>query len=167
LVGELARPAVLDLKQEAELNVEPFTFNPLQLVALVDPKSLENLEILGGVKGLLRGLGVIRLRGLSSKPTPPSQSGSPDPGTINAVTPFGVEMSPPKPDITITSPAGIPEGLQSTASLGGGSSAGRPASLNLSASAYDATIDDRQCIYGENILPQRPSKSLLRLMWVS
>jgi hypothetical protein len=108
---------------------------------------LENLEILGGVtvEGLLRGLGVNRLRSLSSKPlakpTPPSQSGSPDPGTIiNAVTPFGVEMSLPKPDITITSPAGVPEGLQSTASLGGG--VGCPASLNFSASAYDATIDD-------------------------
>ena len=165
---ELARPAVLDLKQEADLNVEPFTFKPLQLAALVDPKSLENLETLGGVEGLLRGLGVNRLRGLSSKSTPPSQSGSPDPGTIiNAVTPFGVEMSPPKPDIMITSPAGVPEGLQSTASLGGGSSAGRPASLKFSAAAYDATTDDRQRIYGENIIPQRPSKSLLRLMWLA
>ena len=62
MVGELARPVLdeLDLKQEAELNVKPFTFKLIQLTALVDLKSLENLEILGGVKGLLCGLGVNR-----------------------------------------------------------------------------------------------------------
>jgi hypothetical protein len=31
--AKLARPAVLDLKQEADLNVEPFAFKPLQLVS--------------------------------------------------------------------------------------------------------------------------------------
>ena len=67
---ELARPAVLDLKQEAELNVETFTFKPLQLAALIDPKSLKALEILGGVEGLLRAPSTI----------------------INDVTPFCVEM---------------------------------------------------------------------------
>ncbi|KAH9052974.1 calcium-translocating P-type ATPase [Lactarius deliciosus] len=151
--AELARPALLDLKQEADLNVEPFAFKPLQLASLVDPKSLESLESLGGIEGLIRGLGTNRLRGLSTKLAPPSQLGSPDPGAINAVSPNGVEMTPPKPNIMITSPAGVPEGLQSTASLGG---VGRPASLK-----------DRQRIYGRNILPQRPSKSLLLLMWLA
>ena len=160
--AELARPAVLDLKEEADLNVEPFAFKPLQLASLVDPKSLENLENLGGVDGLLRGLGTNRLHGLSTKPAPPSQLGSPDPKSINAVTSYGVEMSPPKPNILITSPAGVHEGLQSTASLGGASGVGR-----LASGANEATIDDRQRIYGHNILPQRPSKSLLRLMWLA
>ncbi|KAH9168805.1 calcium-translocating P-type ATPase [Lactarius sanguifluus] len=162
--AELARPALLDLKQEADLNVEPFAFKPLQLASLVDPKSLENLESLGGVEGLIRGLGTNRLRGLSTTLAPPSQLGSPDPGAVNAVTPSGVEMTPPKPNIMITSPAGVPEGLQSTASLGG---VGRPASLKYSEGAYEATIRDRQRIYGRNILPQRPSKSLLLLMWLA
>ncbi len=162
--AELARPALLDLKQEADLNVEPFAFKPLQLAGLVDPKSLENLESLGGIEGLIRGLGTNRLRGLSTKLAPPSQLGSPDPGTINAVTPIGVEMTPPKPDIMITSPAGVPEELQSTASLAG---VGRPASLKFSVGAHEATIGDRQRIYGHNILPQRPSKSLLSLMWLA
>jgi len=162
--AELARPALLDLKQEADLNVEPFAFKPLQLAGLVDPKSLESLESLGGIEGLIRGLGTNRLRGLSTKLAPPSQLGSPDPGTINAVTPIGVEMTPPKPDIMITSPAGVPEELQSTASLAG---VGRPASLKFSVGAHEATIGDRQRIYGHNILPQRPSKSLLSLMWLA
>ncbi|KAI9463227.1 calcium-translocating P-type ATPase [Lactarius psammicola] len=149
--AELARPALLDLKQEADLN-------PLQLA--------KNLESLGGVEGLIRGLGTNRLRGLSTKLAPPSQLGSPDPGTVNAVTPNGVEMTPPKPNIMITSPAGVPEGLQSTASLGA-NSVGRPASLKFSEGAYEATIGDRQRIYGQNILPHRPSKSLLSLMWLA
>jgi Ca2+-transporting ATPase len=164
---ELARPAVLVLKQEADLNLEPFSFKPLQLAGLVDPKSLENLESLGGVDGLLHGLGVHRLRGLSTRLTPPSPTGSPDPATINAVTPFGADMSRPRPNVMITSPTGVPEGLQSTVGLGGGSSVGRPASVKFSAAAYEATIEDRQRIYGHNILTQRPSKSLLRLMWLA
>ena len=162
--AELARPPILDLKQEANLNVEPFSFKPLQLASLVDPKSLENLESLGGVEGVLHGLGVHRLHGLSTKLTSPSQAGSPDPATIiNAVTPSGIEMSPPKPNIMITSPTGVPEGLQSTASLGGGSNLVHPAS----GAAYEATLEDRQRIYGYNILPHRPSKSLIRLMWLA
>ena len=144
--AKLAHPAVLDLKQEADLNVEPFSFMPLQLASLVDSKSLEGLEGLGGVSVLLHGLGVHRHRGLSS------QIRSRAPTTINAVAPFGTEMTS--------------DGLQSTASLGGGSSGGRPASFKFPAGAYEATIEDRQRIYGQYILPQRPSKSLLRLMWL-
>ena len=166
---ELARPAVpvLNLKQEANSNVEPFSFKPLQLAGLVGTKDLVNLESLGGVEGLLRGLGVRRRRGLSTKPIPPSQTEPPDPATTNAMTPFGMEMSPPKLNIMITSPAGVHEELQNTASLGGVSNGGRPASLKLSADAYEATVEDRRRIYGQNIPPQRPSESLLHLMWLA
>ena len=166
--AELACSVVLNLKPEANLNVEPFSFQPLQLAGLVGPTGLENLESLGGAEGLLHGLGVRRRRGLSTKLTPPSQTRPPDSATFNAVTPFGVEMmSPPKPNIMITSPAGVSEGLQTTASLGGGSNVGRPGSLKFSAAAYKATVEDRQRTYGQNILPQRPTKSLLRLMWLA
>ena len=162
--AELARPAVLDLNQEADLNVEPFAFKPLQLAGLVDLKSLEKLENVGGEEGLLHGLGVNRLRGLSSKSTQPSQPVLPDPGSINLVNPFGVEMTP----IMIT-PASMPEEPQCTVreNRGAGSGVGRPASLDYSAGAYEATIEDRQRIYGQNILPRRPSKSLFRLMWLA
>ncbi|KAH9052627.1 hypothetical protein EDB87DRAFT_423558 [Lactarius vividus] len=146
-----------DTTQEADLNLEPFAFKPLQLASLVDRKSLENLESLGGVEGLLRGLGTDRVRGLSTKLM---QHGSRDPRTINAVTFDGVEMTSRN-----TSPAG-PEGLQSTAKLADGSGVGRPASPN-SAGAYEVTTQHRQRIYGHNILPQRPTKSLLLLMWLA
>ncbi|KAH9159737.1 calcium-translocating P-type ATPase [Lactarius sanguifluus] len=144
----------LDTTQEADLNIEPFAFKPLQLASLVDSKSLEILERLGGVEGLIRGLGTDRVRGLSMQPR------SRDPRTIS---PDGVEMSSLKPNITTAIPAGGPEGLQRTASFAGGSGVGRPTSPNL-AGAYEGTIQDRQRIYGHNIPSQRPTKSLLLLM---
>ncbi|KAH9021974.1 hypothetical protein EDB84DRAFT_1565120 [Lactarius hengduanensis] len=127
---------------QTDLNVKPFAFKPLQLASLVNPKSLENLEKLGGVEGLLRGLGTDRVRGLST-----TGYGSRDSGT-NAATSDGVEMTSLKPNIALTSPTSVPEGPQSTATLGGGSG-------------------DRQRIYGQNILPKRPGKSLLLLMWLA
>ncbi|KAI9449865.1 Ca-transporting ATPase [Lactarius psammicola] len=152
-----------DTTQEADLNVEPFAFRLLQLTGLVGSKSLENLESLGGVDGLLRGLGTDRIRGLITKLTTPSQLGSPDP---DAVASYGVEMTSPQPSITITSPPGVPEGLD-TASLGDSCGTGRPASLRFSTAAYEATFEDRQRIYGQNALPQSQSKSLLLLMWLA
>ncbi|KAH9024007.1 hypothetical protein EDB83DRAFT_1980676 [Lactarius deliciosus] len=150
-----------DTAQEADLSVEPFAFKPLQLASLIDPKNLENLQRLGGVEGLLRGLGTDRVRGLSTRLT---GCGSRDSRT-NAATSDSVEMTSLKPNIALTSPTG-PEGPQSTATFGGGSGVGRPSSPN-SASAYETVIKDRQRIYGHNILPQRPRKSLLLLMWLA
>ena len=161
----LALPAALDINQEVDLNVEPFAFKPLQLADLIVPKSLENLEKLGGVEGLLCGIGTNPLRGLSTKLTPPSQLGSPDPGSINVVTPYGVGMMP----IMITSSANMPEERQYTAraNRAGSPGARRPTSLDYSAGAYEATMEDRQRIYGQNVLPQHSSKSLRRLMWLA
>jgi len=42
----------------------PFREKPSRLAMLVDPKSLEDLEKIGGVNGLLEGLGVDRTKGL-------------------------------------------------------------------------------------------------------
>jgi hypothetical protein len=47
---------VLNLKREADLDVHPSTFKPLQLVGLVDPKSLATLGGMGGVGAPLCGL---------------------------------------------------------------------------------------------------------------
>ncbi|KAN0132462.1 hypothetical protein V8E53_009721 [Lactarius tabidus] len=119
-ITELGRPAVRDIEEGADLNVEPFAFKPLQLASLVDPKSLENFENLGGALGLIRGLGTSRRHGLSTNPA----------RHLDAVTPYGMQITPPSP-------------------------------------ADEATIEDRQRVYGQNILPQHPSKSLLRLMWLA
>ena len=166
--AELARPVVLDLKQEADLDVRPFTFKPLQLASLVDPKSLETFEDLGGVDELLRGLGTHPTHGLSTESgTSPSQLASLDPTIQSFTVSHATKKDPPKPGIMITSPAGEPQGLQSTVSLGGGSGVSLPAVYQSSEEVYKTSIEDRQRIFGQNILPRRPIKSLLQLMWLA
>ena len=54
----------LDLTQDEHIDPTPFAFKPYHLAALVDPKSLESLEAMGGVNGLLAGLGVDSASGL-------------------------------------------------------------------------------------------------------
>jgi Ca2+-transporting ATPase len=168
--AELARPALLDLKQEADLDVRPFAFKPLQLASLVDPKSLETLEGMGGVDALLLGLGSDPTHGLNTgKGTPATQHASPDLTLQSFTVSHATEKDPPdppKPDIMITSPAGEPQGLQSTVSLGGGSGVSLPDAFQ-SSEAKRASLEDRQRIFGQNILPRRPSKSLLQLMWLA
>ena len=56
---------VLDLTQDEHIDPTPFSFKPYHLAALVDPKSLESLEAMGGIDGLLAGLGVDPANGLS------------------------------------------------------------------------------------------------------
>jgi P-type Ca2+ transporter type 2C len=165
---ELARPAVLDLKQEADLDVYPFTFKPLQLASLVDPKSLETLESMGGVGALLRGLGTHPSHGLGTESeTPLAHLASPDPTLQSFTVSHATEEGPPKPDIMITSPAGEPRGVQSTVGVGGGSGASLPSEFQYSEEVYRTSIEDRQRIFGQNVLPRRPSKSLLQLMWLA
>ena len=65
----------------------------------------------------------------------------------------------------ITSPAGEPQGLRSTVSLGSGSDL--PTIFQSSDGAYKASIEGRERIFGQNILPRRPIKSLLQLMWLA
>ncbi len=162
--AELARPAVLDLKQEADLDVHPFAFKPLQLASLVDPKSLETLESLGGVGALLGGLGTHPTHGLSTESeTPPTHLASPNPTLQSFTVSHATDKDPPKPDIMITSPAGEPQGLQSTVSLGGGV----PAEFQSSEEVYRASIEDRKRTFGQNVVPRRPIKSLLQLMWLA
>ena len=63
---EAERP-VLDLQQDENIDTGPFKFKPYHLASLVDPKNLPELESMGGVKGLLRGLGSHRKHGLSAR----------------------------------------------------------------------------------------------------
>jgi Ca2+-transporting ATPase len=63
----------LDLTQDEQIDPTPFAFKPFHLASLVDPKSLEALEAMGGTKGLLAGLGVdpnggLNIGGKTSEP---------------------------------------------------------------------------------------------------
>ena len=131
--ARFAPPAMLDLKQDADLDVHPFAFNPLQLASLVDQKSLQSLESTGGVDALRHGLGTHPNHGLSTEPgLPPARLTSPDP----ILQSFMALHDPPRPDIIVTSPAGEPQGLQSTVSLG----AGVPAEVQSSKEVYRTSM---------------------------
>jgi Ca2+-transporting ATPase len=158
---------MLDLKQEADLDVRPFAFKPLQLASLVDPKNLETLEGMGGVDALIHGLGTHPTHGLSIETTtPPTHFASPDP-IVQSFTSSHMDDNPSKLDIMVTSPAGEqPQGLQSVVSLRG-SNTSLPTAFQSSEGAYKASIDDRQRIFGHNVLPRRPIKSLFQLMWLA
>ncbi|KZV94727.1 calcium-translocating P-type ATPase [Exidia glandulosa HHB12029] len=89
----------------------PFPFKPLQLAALLDPKSVSKLGELGGASAVFDGLGTDPHRGLSAHSLDPSLEGGKDP--------------------------------------------------------LKASLADRKRVYGTNVLPTRPSKSLLQLMWLA
>ena len=122
-----------DLTQDESIDPTPFTFKPYLLVSLVDPKSLETLETMGGVNALLVGLGVDPTNGLSIGGNGP-ESGD---------APAGV----------VTVPGG------EKGEVGGKST--------REGAAYAGTVEDRQKIYGSNVLPARKSKSLWKLMWLA
>ncbi|TFY55009.1 hypothetical protein EVG20_g9475 [Dentipellis fragilis] len=168
--AESERPAALDLEQEADFDPAPFAFKPFLLASLVDPKSLEKLEQMGGVDGLLRGLGTHRTRGLAHT----------DSNAVREVTEEEAPSKAPKapdsdraasastealPSIKITTPGGEQEGLRSTTSLG--SDAPSAPSGSGGSDPFSASLETRQHIFGTNVLPSRASKSLWLLMWMA
>jgi len=150
------------------MDIHPFAFKPLQLASFVNLKSLETLESVGGVDAILRGLGTQPTYGLSTKLGPlPSHAGSPDPTSGDLSESHATVEDPPGPDITVTSPAGVSQGLQSTASFAGGSGVSLPTAFQSSEDVYKASIEDRKRVFGQNVVPQCPSKTLLQLMWLA
>jgi Ca2+-transporting ATPase len=165
IVHRVRRPSLphcreTDTGSDTTQNVHPFAFKPLQLASMVDSKSLETLESMGGVDALLRGLGTHPTHGLSTEPGL-GHIASPDPTLQSFTMSHATEKDPPKPDVMTTSSAGEPQGLQNTVSLGGDV----PAEVQSSEEVYRTSIKDRQRIFGRNVLPRLPSKSLLQLMW--
>ena len=64
------------------------------------------------------------------------------------------------------SPADVPQGLQSTTNLTGGSAVSLPTAFQSSKDVYKVSIEDWKQIFGQNIVPQHASKNLLQLMWL-
>lgn len=131
-----------ELLQDEGLDPTPFEFKPYQLAHMLDPKSLPTLVSIGGVAGVLRGLGTSAEYGLSTKSLPRS-------GTVKSTASAKSRNDPPT--ITLTEPSGVV----------------REPSNTEDHPAFAATFDDRRRVFGENLLPHRPSKSLLQLMWLA
>ncbi|KAA1476221.1 calcium-translocating P-type ATPase [Dentipellis sp. KUC8613] len=165
--AQAERPAALDLEQEADFDPAPFAFKPFLLASLVDPKSLEKLEQMGGVSGLLRGLGTHRTRGLAhfdghAVIEAPEAEASPKLSDNERAASASTEALP---SIKITTPGGEQEGLRSTTSLGSGAPSAPSGSGG--SDPFAASLETRQHIFGTNILPSRTSKSLWLLMWLA
>jgi len=76
------------------------------------------------------------------------------------------EKDPWKPDIMATSPADVPQGLQSTTNLTGSFAVSLPTAFQSSEDVYKVSIEDWKWIFGQNIVPQCASKNLLQLIWL-
>ncbi|KAJ7178583.1 calcium-transporting ATPase [Mycena crocata] len=136
----------------------PFRHRPNDLAMMLDPKSLEALEGMGGVQGLLDGLGTNATTGLGGPSLARSTTGLSGSGLGDGRPGAGVGVShrhdPEKgeetvPAITLTDPQGE-----------------KSADWNSTA-AFAASMDVRKRIYGDNVLPTRATKSLLSLMYTA
>ena len=124
------------------VDTAPFLFDPNLLAQMLDPKNIETLTQLDGTSGLLQGLGTDPFHGLTTQP--------PEKG-VGLGASHRHDMS--------TASGGLPQLSRPDPSQV------RTPSDDPDSPAYHATLDDRRRVYGENILPHRPSKSLLYLMW--
>lgn len=133
-----------------DVDLGPFSFQPHQLAGLVDPKNLEALEKMGGQTGLLKGLGTNGSKGLQK------QSYSTRDGKSQTQQQESENNSENVPDIVVISE----DGDQSPEE-------GQQDEPNGDKDSFSATLEDRQRVYGRNILPARQSNTLLQLMWAA
>ena len=141
-----------------ETDCAPFAEKPLKLASLVDPKNVALLKEMGGIEGVLKGLGTHRTRGLGSRAL---RGGGEEKRSPGAGRGTGQRHDRDTRDISDKDDQRKDEYLLTpTTSL--------EDDLNHERDGpYSATLDDRHRVYGRNVLPGRPSKSLLMLMWLA
>jgi Ca2+-transporting ATPase len=152
----------IELEQDHNLDPRPFDLRPYQLAHSLDPKSFDTIAAFGGTSGVLGSLGTRAEHGLG-KELLRSSTGQSLAEKEQVATPQRDRPSSERdnekgdtvPAITLTSP----EGPTSTESSSLESIEDGP--------AFHASMDDRRRVYGDNILPTRPSKTLLQLMWLA
>ncbi|KAI0789888.1 calcium-translocating P-type ATPase [Abortiporus biennis] len=177
------RPKQLDLTEDEAIDAGPFAFKPTHLASLVDPKDMDKLINMGGVKGLLRGLGTSAKRGLGKKSTSKGEeyvaspvvqpkartSGGERPGIEASGAGEGSSQRHDRhaskavvPEIKLTGPGGENDEVPSDEET-----VEETLEVPEEGPAYDAPLEERLRVYGENVLPQRKTKSLLQLMWLA
>ncbi|TFK28173.1 calcium-transporting ATPase [Coprinopsis marcescibilis] len=141
----------LELEQDAAIDPAPFPFKPYQLAHMLDPKNIDILTSFGGAAGIIRGLGTHADHGLST--TPSAELTPQDNVGTGQGAPQDLEKGSDKfvPAITLTAPGGH----VSSPTVG------------RNDIPVIATFEDRKRVYGANVLPTRPSKTLLQLMWMA
>lgn len=134
----------VELEQDATTDPTPFDFKPYELAHMLEAKDLGTFASFGGAAGLLRGLGTNAEQGLPTLTTGASSHAT----TLTekeSIIPFIVVAQHAEkdnvPQLIRTDPSGDPGELKTA----------------------NASLADRKRIYGENILPTRPSKTFLQL----
>lgn len=133
-----AAAKALEAEKERQRNVDPtpFRFKPYYLGELVDPKSVEKLREMGGLRGLLAGIGANDQRGLDL----PIRGQADASATGNATASEDIEGKAPATD--------------------GNTAVDDP-------DMVVATLEDRERVFGRNVLPPKQGKSLWLLMWIA
>ncbi|EST09492.1 Cation-transporting P-type ATPase, N-terminal [Kalmanozyma brasiliensis GHG001] len=124
-----AKALAAEIERQRNVDPRPFPLRPIELADLLDPKSVEKLRDMGGVKGVLASLGTDEHRGLDLGGTKTIEAGG-------AAT-QDIESAP--------------------------TTTGKSRDPNF----VDASEEDRVRVYGNNVLPERKSNSLLLLMWLA
>ncbi|KAL0941270.1 calcium-transporting atpase [Colletotrichum truncatum] len=119
----------------------PFAFSPGQVSKLINPKSLDAFVAVGGLTGLEKGLRTDRRAGLSL-----------DESRLDGNVSFDEAVAAGKKLLSPTEPLPTKALEQDPVQHGDGAGKG---------------FDDRKRVFGQNILPERKSKSLLQLAWIA
>ncbi|WYZ36804.1 hypothetical protein EsH8_II_000310 [Colletotrichum jinshuiense] len=140
--GDNGDPLAPNPGEESAFNIDnnPFAFAPGQVSKLINPKSLDAFVAVGGLAGLEKGLRTDRRAGLSL-----------DESRLDGKISFDEAVAAGK---KLQSPSGplSTDALQQDAVQHGDSGKG---------------FDDRKRVFGQNILPERKSLSLLQLAWIA
>ena len=125
---------------------------------------------MGGIGPPLRGLGTHLAHRLSTGTgTPPTHHASSEPTLQNFIVSRASYRDAPRPDIVIAPPACEPQGLQSTVGIGNGFGVSLPTASQSSGRVYRTpeSIEDRQRIFDQGILPRRPRECFFHLTWLA
>ncbi|KAG6877777.1 hypothetical protein C0993_003978 [Termitomyces sp. T159_Od127] len=165
-----------ELDQDKNFDPAPFAFKPFQLAHLVNPpRDLEAMGHLGGTQVLLRGLGTDGERGLSKEAL----------GVNSGALVYQAAKEKEERD-RVKAEKKNRKGWRWGKGAGQGASPRHETEededeeemkmrkdehianiLEPSPDVLDASVDERRRVYGPNLLPKRPSKSLLFLMWLA
>lgn len=138
-----------------EEDTGPFAFTNRQLQSLVDPKELEVLRQLGGLKGLAKGLQTDLLAGLSWDETTVTKSvtlrESQEVDKLTSADSAEANFVPPAMIARRSTVAGFRKSLTSRSTMKAG----------------EDKMLSRKKVYGSNVLPARKIKNIFQLMWIA
>ena len=141
-----------EMIQDTEQDTKPFAYTNKQLQAMMDPKDLEVLRQLGGLKGLTKGLQTDLQAGLSwDESTIPIPVSFEEAQAASSGEDLPIKSLPPVQQLNKKPTLGIRKTLTMRSTMKGS----------------DDKMTDRKRVYGKNVLPARKTKNIFQLMWIA